>query len=110
MIVLKATPQFLLVPLLAQRRSENVLRAFKPRRIHVLEREVQILRTSLGVDGKSAVASFPNFLQRLMATQVDDVDGCARHLGQRNGTSYGLGFRGCRASQCVILRRALSLR
>src|SRR5580698_7101341 len=37
---LQSIPQFFLMPLLAQRRSENIFRAFKSGRIHVLERQI----------------------------------------------------------------------
>src|ERR1700726_3937468 len=105
MILLKATPKFFLMPFLPQRRSEDVLRSFKTGGIHVLEREVQILRTGFGINRKSAIAGLTNFFERLIATQVHDVNRGARHLRQRNGAPYCLGLRSCRPSEGVIFWR-----
>ena len=66
-ILLQAIPQFLLVPFLAQRGSENEFRSFKTGRIEVLERKIQILWTSLGVYRKSPIAGLANFFERIIA-------------------------------------------
>src|SRR6202140_5921346 len=103
MILLEATPQFFLMPLLAQWRSENILRPFKAGRIHVVEREVQVLRAGFGINWKPAVASLANFFERVIATQVHDVNRGARHLRQRNSAPHRLGLGSCRPSESVIL-------
>jgi len=40
----EALPEFFLVPFFAERWSENVLRAFKSGRVHIFQREIQVLR------------------------------------------------------------------
>ena len=73
-IALESVPEFFLVPFFAKRRSEDVLRAFEAGRVHIFEREIQILRASFGVDGKAAIACFANFFQRFVAAEMHDVD------------------------------------
>src|SRR5271157_2230262 len=65
-IALQAAPEFLLMPLFTQRRSEHKFRSFEIRDIKVLNRKIQILRTGFRVHGKSTVASFPHFLERFV--------------------------------------------
>ena len=67
------------------------------------------MRTSLGVDGKSTIPGFANFFQRIIATQVNDVNRRARHLCQCNGSPYGLGLRSCRTRKGMIFRRPFPL-
>src|ERR1019366_5615621 len=110
MVLLEAIPEFLLVPFLTEWRSEDVFRSFKPGRIEVLEGEVQVLRAGLGVDGKSAIAGLANFLECLIAAQVDDVDGRACHFGERNGATHSFSLCRGRTSKGMILRRAFSFR
>ena len=106
-ILLQSVPEFFLMPLFAQRRSENVLRAFEAGRVHVFERKIQILRTGFGVNGKAAIAGFANFFQRVVAAEVNDVDRGSRHFGQRDGAGGGFGFGGGGARERVIFRRFL---
>ena len=96
------------MPFFAQRRSENVLRAFKAGRIHVFERQIKILGTGLGIDGQAAIAGLANFFQRVVAAQMHDVDRRAGHFGERDGARRGFGFGRGRARERVILRSGLS--
>src|SRR5271165_756938 len=108
-VALKAVPEPFLMPLLAQRRCENVLRSLETRRVKVLERKIQILRAGLGVYGQSAVARLAHFFERLVAAQVHNVDGRSRHFRQRDGARCGLSLGRGWACECVILRRLLPL-
>src|SRR5713226_6375393 len=69
----------------ARRRSEDVLRAFKARGVHILERKIQVLRTSFGVRGEAAVAGFADFFERLVAGEVNDVNGRSGHFREGDG-------------------------
>ena len=55
------------MPFFAQRRSEDVLRAFEAGRVHVFERQIKILRAGLGVDGQAAIAGLADFFERVVA-------------------------------------------
>ena len=77
-------PERVLVPLLAQRRRHHVLRALEAGPLVVLVGEEEVLRAGLGVGGQAHVARLLHLLQRVRAGEVDDVDGHARHLGQRD--------------------------
>src|SRR5260370_41738976 len=57
----EALPEFFLVPLFAEGRSENVLRAFKAGGVHIFQREIQVLRAGLRVGGQAAVTGFADF-------------------------------------------------
>src|SRR5947209_14838465 len=72
-VLLQPLPKLFLMPPLAQGRREDVLGAFKAWRIHVFEREIKILRAGFGIDGQAAIAGFADFLQRIVAAQVNDV-------------------------------------
>ncbi len=96
------------MPLFAERRREDVLRAFKAGRVHIFEREIQILRTSLGVGGQAAVAGLAHFFERVVAGEMNDVDGRAGHFREGDGARSGFGFGGGRARERVIFRRAFS--
>src|SRR5260370_1694893 len=52
----KTLPEFFLVPFFAKRRRENVFGAFKSGRVHIFKREIQVLRTRLGIGGEDSVA------------------------------------------------------
>src|SRR4029077_8885680 len=108
-IAFESVPEFLLVPLFSQRWSENVFRAFKIGHVEIFDRKVEVLGAGLGINRKTAVASFPHFFERVIARQVHDVDGRARHLGQRNRSRRRFCFGGGRSSQGVIFRRLLPL-
>src|SRR5882724_8222402 len=82
-VAFQPIPKFLLIPLLPQWRSENVLRALKTRRIHVFQREIQVLRTSFGVNRQTAITGLTNSLQRVITAQMDNVDWRPRHLRER---------------------------
>ena len=107
-IALQTVPQFFLMPFLSQRRSEDILRSFKTRRIEILKRKIQILRTSLRIDRKPAIACLANFFERFVATQMHDVDRRTRHFGQRDGAAMRFGLGGRRTSERVIFRRLLA--
>ncbi len=79
-IALESVPELLLVPLFAQRRRENILRAFKAGYIEILNREIQILRTSLRVDRKAPIARLTYFFERIVTTQVHDINRRAGHF------------------------------
>src|SRR6266566_2156825 len=68
----EALPEFFLVPLFAERRSEDVLRAFKSGGIHIFEREIQVLRAGFRVGGEAAVARFADFFESVVAGEMDD--------------------------------------
>ena len=109
MIVREALPQFFLMPLFAQRRGENILRAFEAGSVHVFERQIKILGTGLGVDGQAAIAGLANFLQSVVATEMDDVDRRAGHFRESDGAGGGFGFGRGRARERVILGSGLAL-
>src|SRR6266850_8161085 len=77
----EALPEFFLVPLFAERWSENVLRAFKSGRVHIFQREIQVLRAGLRVGGQAAVAGLADFFKRLVAGEVDDINRRSGHFG-----------------------------
>ena len=101
-------PEFLLVPLLAQRRREDVFGALESRYVEIVQRKVQVLRAGLRVGRQAAVAGLAHFLQRLVAGQVHDVDRRARHFRERDGAARGLGLGGCGSRQGVVFRRRLA--
>ncbi len=104
----EALPEFFLVPFFAERRRENVFGALEAGHIHVFEREIQILRTGLGVRGETAVTGFADFFERVVAGEMNDVDGRAGHFRESNGAGSGFRFGGSRARERVILGRAFS--
>src|SRR5690242_18660857 len=104
----KTLPEFFLIPLFAERGSEDVLGAFKSGRVHIFQREIQILRTGFRVSGEAAVARFADFFEGIVAGKMNDVDGRSGHFGESDGARSGFGFGGGGASKRVILRRALS--
>src|SRR6266571_2838845 len=65
-VLREALPELFLMPFFAERRSEDVFRAFKTGRVHILERKIQVLRTSFGVRGEAAVAGFADFFERIV--------------------------------------------
>ena len=95
--MLQPVPQLFLMPLFAQRRSEHILGAFEAGRVHVLERQVEILRTGFGIDGQAAIACFADFFQSVIAAQMHDVQRGAGHFGQSDGARGSFGFGGGRA-------------
>ena len=109
-VLRQSLPEFFLVPFLAQRRREDIFGALEAGSVHVFERKIQILRTSLGVGREAAVARFADFFERVVAGEMDDVDGRASHFGQRDGTRGGFRFGGRWPSKSVIFRRALTFR
>src|SRR5204863_1239261 len=108
-IALESVPELLLVPLFAQRRRENILRAFKAGYIEILDGKIQILRASLRVDRKAAIARLPNFFERFVTAQVHDINRRAGHFRQRNRPRRGLSLRCGRTGQRMILRSLFSL-
>ncbi len=64
----------------------------------------EILRASLGKCGNAAVACLPHLVERIRATQVDDVNRRLGHFGNGDGTvnAFSLGDR--RTRQSMILR------
>ena len=67
MIALQSVPQFFLMPFFAQRRRENVLRAFEAGDVDVFEGKIEILRTGFRIDGKSAITGLAHFFERVVA-------------------------------------------
>src|ERR1700704_6720184 len=57
----ESLPKFFLMPFFAERWRENILRAFESWRIHILEREIKILRAGLRIGRQSTIAGFANF-------------------------------------------------
>src|SRR5262245_28884162 len=74
MVLLESSPKLFLVPPLAQRRSKDILGRFEPGLVHVLEREIEILGTSLRVHRQSAIAGLADFFKCVIAAEVHDVD------------------------------------
>src|SRR5207248_10775959 len=109
MIVLQPVPEFFLVPLFAQRRSEDVFGAFKAGSIHIFKREIEVLRTGLRIDRQSPVAGFANFLEGVVAAEMNDVHRSARHLGKSDSTPRGLGFGRSWTAERMIFWRGLPL-
>src|SRR5215469_2357440 len=77
-VSLESVPKPFLMPFLSQRRSKDVFRAVETWYIEVLNRKVEILGTSFGVDGQTTVACLAHFLQGIIAAQVHNVDGRSR--------------------------------
>src|ERR1700683_1007357 len=98
------------MPLLAQRRRENVLCAFETRGVEVIERKIEILRARLGINRQAAIASLAHFFERLVATQMNDVQRRSGHFGKSNRSRDGLRLGGRGAGQGMILWRSFSLR
>src|SRR6266704_1585198 len=107
-VLREALPELFLMPLFAERRREDVLGGLEARRVHILEREIQILRACLGVSGEAAVPGFADFFERLVAREMNDIDGRSRHFRESDGTGSGFGFGSGWASERVIFRRAFS--
>ena len=107
-VLRESLPEFFLVPLFAERRSEDVFGAFEAGGVHVFEREIEILRTGFGVGGDAAVAGFANFFESVVAGEMDDVDGAVGHFGESDGAGGGFGFGGRGARECVIFRSFFS--
>ena len=108
-IALQSIPQLLLMPFFPQWRRENILCAFKAGYIEILDGKIQILRASLRVDRKSAIARLTNFFKRIVTAQVHDINRRAGHFRQRNRPRRGLSLRCGRTGQRMILRSLFSL-
>ena len=102
-IARESLPEFFLMPFFAERWSENVFCAFKAGSVHIFEREIQILWAGFGVDGDAAVAGFANFFERVVAGEMNDVDGGAGHFCESDSPGGGFGFGGGGAGESVIL-------
>src|SRR5712671_8246327 len=105
----ESLPKFFLMPFFAEWRRENILRAFESWRIHIFEREVKILGASFRVSGQAPAACFANFFERLIAGEMNNVDGRSGHFRERNRSAGGFGFGRGGTGERVILRRALAL-
>ena len=66
------------------------------------------MRAGFGVGGDAAIAGFADFFERVVAREMDDVDGAAGHFGERDGAGGGFGFGGRGARERVIFRRFLA--
>src|SRR5262249_12378514 len=110
MILFQTGPKPFLMPFFPQWWSENVLRSFKSGFVHVIDREIQILRASFRVHRQAAVAGFAYLFQSVVAAQVDDVNRRARHLGQRDGSGGRLAFRSRGTRERMVLWRSLAFR
>src|SRR6266568_3436183 len=104
----EALPEFFLIPFFAEGRREDVFRAFKAGCVHIFEREIQVLRAGFGVSGEAAVACFADFFERLVAGEMDDVDGSAGHFGEGDGAGGGFCLGGGGTSERVIFGGAFS--
>src|SRR4029077_15152625 len=62
-VLRQALPQFFLIPLFSQWRSEYVFRALETRHIHIFERQMKVLRARFGVGGQAAIARLAYFLE-----------------------------------------------
>src|SRR6266436_311013 len=80
----ESLPKFFLMPFFAAWRRENILRAFESWRVHIFEREVQRLRASLRISGQATVTCFANLFERLIAGEMNDVNGRAGHFRESN--------------------------
>src|ERR1700730_2011874 len=109
MIVREPLPQLFLMPLFTQRRSENIFRAFEAWLVHVFKRQIKILGTGLGIDRQTAVPGLANLLQRIIATEMNNVNRRTSHFCKRDGAGRGFGF--CRgwSGERVIFRSCLAL-
>src|SRR5260370_2252134 len=70
MVLLQAVPELFLVPLLAQRRRENILGSFESGLVHVVDGEIQILRTRFRVHPQSPIAAFAHFFKSAFAAHM----------------------------------------
>ena len=100
----EAAPQLVLVPLLAQGRREDVPGAAEPRLVVRPGIEEQVVRAGLSVRHHSPLLRPPQFRQRVVAAQVHDVDGRARHLGDGQRAVRALRLQPRRAGQRVVFR------
>ena len=107
-VLRKSLPEFFLMPFFAERRRKNVFRALESGRVHIFEREIQVLRTGFCVGGKAAVAGFADFFECLVAGEMNDVDGRAGHFREGDGARSGFGFGGGGASEGVVFRSAFA--
>src|SRR5712671_538267 len=105
----ESLPKFFLMPFFAERWRENILRGFESWRIHIFEREIQILRAGFRVGGQATVAGFANFFQRLVAGEMNNVDGRSGHFRESNRAPRVFGFGGGRAGERMIFGRSLTL-
>src|SRR3981081_4153101 len=83
-------PEFFLIPFFTEWRSEHVLRAFKAGDIHIIQREVKILRARFRIGGQSAVARLAHLFKRVVAGKMDGVDGGGRQRGRGDGSGQSV--------------------
>ena len=108
-VVLQAVPQFRLVLLLAQRRREDILRAFE-----ILAAPWSSIESSRYCGQVSANAGTPRsrasrtWFSASSRRQMHDVNRRARHLRHGDGAMHGFGFGQRRARERVIDRRGLA--
>src|SRR6202040_2796503 len=84
MIAFETVPELFLMPLFTQGWSKNIFRTFEIGNIEVLNWEIQILRAGFCIDGKTSIAGLTNFLESLMAAQMNNVDRSSRHFRKSN--------------------------
>ena len=91
----KPLPKLFLVGFVAQRRRHDVLSAFEAFLLVTGVIEKQILRASLGIYRQTQIPRRLDLFKSVVATEVNDVDGRVRHLGNRNCPvdTLGLGSR-----------------
>src|SRR5262249_14419421 len=82
----KALPELLLIGLIAQWRSHDIFRAFKPILFVIAMIEEEILGTCFGESRQTEIPGSLHLFERIVATEVHDVYRRVRHLGNRNGT------------------------
>ena len=107
-VVLQTVPQLRQILLLAQRRREDVFRAFEIRALEFFDREQQILRAGFGEGGHAAIARLAHLVERVFRRQMHDVHRRARHLRHGDGAVHRFGFGGDGTRERVIDGRGLA--
>src|ERR1700690_380915 len=108
-ILSQSLPKFLLIPFLPQRRRKNILGPLKSQHIHILERKIKILRTSLRISRQPAIPSLAHFLESVITRKMHDINRRPSHLRQSNRPRRSLSLSSSRPRKRMILRRPLSL-
>ena len=90
-------------------RRADELRALEARPRHVVDREVEVLRTRLRVGGDAPVPRVADRIQRISRRQVHDVSGRAGELGHLEDAVHGLALHDRRTREAVVHRIGLPL-
>ena len=103
-------PELFLIGFIPQGWGHDVLRALEAVLFVIGVIEEQVLRARFGIRGQTEVTRSLDFLQRVVATQMDDIDGRICHLGNGDRPVDTLGFSACRTGQGVVFRGRFSFR